>query len=113
MTINSAAVGVADVYIIEGEIDLYNSPELKDVVIKGIEKGRVNVIINMAKVKYIDSSGIGALISIFSSAKQGGGSLKIAVMTEPVRKVFRMAMLDSFFQIFDSEAAAIDSFANS
>ena len=48
---------------IQGEIDLYNAPEIKDNIQKLIEAQKYNIIINLEKVSYIDSSGIGALIS--------------------------------------------------
>ncbi len=51
---------------INGEIDLYNAPEIKDVIAKLIEEQKYYTIINLEKVSYIDSSGIGALISSLS-----------------------------------------------
>ena len=55
---------------IQGEIDLYNAPEIKDTIQKLIEAQKYNIIINLEKVSYIDSSGIGALISSLSNLKK-------------------------------------------
>jgi len=62
---------------INGEIDLYNAPDIKESIRVQIESGKNNIIINLDKVSYIDSSGIGVLISSLSNLKKAGGSLKI------------------------------------
>lgn len=95
---------------IVGEIDLYNAPEIKDIINKLIEVQKYNVIINLEKVSYIDSSGIGALISSLSNLKKYQGGLKIINVFASVRKVFELTKLTSFFEIFDSEEAALESF---
>lgn len=95
---------------IEGEIDLYNAPEIKDIINQLIEDQKYNVIINLEKVTYIDSSGIGALISSLSNLKKYQGGLKIINVYASVRKVFELTKLTSFFEIFDSENEALESF---
>lgn len=102
----------ADVIILDiaGEIDLYNAPEIKDIINKLIEEQKYNVIINLEKVSYIDSSGIGALISSLSNLKKYQGGLKIINVFASVRKVFELTKLTSFFEIYDSEAEAINAF---
>ena len=62
----------ADIVVLDisGEIDLYNAPEIKGTINQLIEDQKYNVIINLEKVSYIDSSGIGALISSLSSLKK-------------------------------------------
>lgn len=102
----------ADIVVLDisGEIDLYNAPELKDTINQLIEDQKYNVIINLEKVSYIDSSGIGALISSLSSLKKYQGGLKIINVYASVRKVFELTKLTSFFEIFDSESDAVSSF---
>jgi anti-sigma B factor antagonist len=95
---------------INGEIDLYNAPEIKETINKLIEEKKYKIIINLAKVSYIDSSGIGALISSLSSLRKYQGGLKILHVSGSVRKVFELTKLMSFFEIFESEAEAIASF---
>lgn len=101
-----------DVVILDiaGEIDLYNAPEIKDIISSLIEEKKFNVIINLEKVTYIDSSGIGALISSLSNLKKYQGGLKIINVFASVRKVFELTKLTSFFEIYDSEEQAIESF---
>lgn len=102
----------ADIVVLDisGEIDLYNAPEIKDTINQLIEDQKYNVIINLEKVSYIDSSGIGALISSLSSLKKYQGGLKIINVYVSVRKVFELTKLTSFFEIFDSESDAVSSF---
>ncbi|EIE00970.1 MULTISPECIES: STAS domain-containing protein [Leptospira] len=95
---------------INGEIDLYNAPEIKDVIAKLIEEQKYYTIINLEKVSYIDSSGIGALISSLSNLKKYQGGLKIINVAGSVRKVFELTKLTSFFEIFDNEADAVAAF---
>ncbi|MBV6494357.1 MAG: Anti-sigma-B factor antagonist [Turneriella sp.] len=95
---------------IQGEIDLYNAPEIKDIIQKLIESQKYNVIINLEKVSYIDSSGIGALISSLSNLKKYQGGLKIINVYASVKKVFELTKLTSFFEIYESEAEALSKF---
>lgn len=95
---------------IQGEIDLYNAPEIKDTIQKLIEEQKYNIIINLEKVSYIDSSGIGALISSLSNLKKYQGGLKIINVYASVKKVFELTKLTSFFEIYDSEDEALAKF---
>ena len=95
---------------IQGEIDLYNAPEIKDIIQKLIEAQKYNVIINLEKVSYIDSSGIAALISSLSNLKKYQGGLKIINVYASVKKVFELTKLTSFFEIYESEGEALAKF---
>ena len=95
---------------IQGEIDLYNAPEIKDTMQKLIKAQKYSIIINLEKVSYIDSSGIGALISSLSNLKKYQGSLKIINVYASVKKVFELTKLTSFFEIYDSEEEALSKF---
>jgi anti-sigma B factor antagonist len=96
---------------IVGEIDLYNAPNIKACINKKIETQKFNIVINMQEVTYIDSSGIGALISSLSGLKKYQGSLKITNIHDSVKKVFELTKLTSFFEIYPDVKAALASFA--
>ncbi|HBE04018.1 MAG: anti-anti-sigma factor [Spirochaetes bacterium GWF1_41_5] len=100
------------IFDITGEIDLYNAPEIKDSIKKQIDQGHKKIIINLENVSYIDSSGIGALISSLSNLKKIGGGLKIINVYDSVKKVFELTKLTSFFQIFNNEDEAVADFIN-
>jgi len=110
MDISSRAKGEVVILDISGEIDLYNAPEIKDIVNKLIEQKKYNVIINLKEVTYIDSSGIGALISSLSNLKKYQGGLKIINVFASVKKVFELTKLTSFFEIYDLEDEAVKAF---
>ena len=110
MEITTKEVNGIVVLDIEGEIDLYNAPTLKDMIKKFMNEQKYNIVINLAKVSYIDSSGIGALISSLSNLKKYQGGLKISNVTGSVKKVFELTKLTNFFEIFDEEEEAINSF---
>ncbi len=96
---------------IQGEIDLYNAPEIKENVQKLIEKQKINIIINLEKVSYIDSSGIGSLISALSSLKKYHGNMKLVNLLSSVKKVFELTKLTNFFEIYKTENEALKAFS--
>ena len=98
-----------DIYIIDvlGEMDLYNSYKLKELLMKMIEKKIEKFIINMDDVEYIDSSGIGALIYITSTIKKMNLHLFIANVHGSVKKVIELTKLSSFFPILPNLEEAV------
>jgi anti-sigma B factor antagonist len=98
-----------DNYIIDvnGEMDLYNSYKLKELVMKMLEKKVVKFIINLENVDYIDSSGIGALIYICSTIKKMNLKLIITNIHGSVKKVIELTKLMGYFPISNSIEEAI------
>ena len=88
-----------EVYIIDvnGEMDLYNSYKLKELVMKMLEKNVKSFIINLEQVDYIDSSGIGALIYICSTIKKMNLKLAISNIHGSVKKVIELTKLMGYF----------------
>jgi anti-sigma B factor antagonist len=103
-------VGGVSILDLEGEIDLYKSPEVRTEIGKLITKKNKSVAINFQKVSYIDSSGLATMIDAFQKIRAYGGKLALISLNKPVRSVFEVARLDKFFQIFDEETVAIASF---
>ena len=97
------------IYIIDiqGEMDLYNSFKLKELLMKMIEKKIENFIINMDEVEYIDSSGIGALIFISSTIKKMSLHLAITNIHGSVKKVIELTKLTGYFPIVPTLEEAI------
>ncbi|MBQ9631225.1 MAG: STAS domain-containing protein [Treponema sp.] len=93
-----------EVYIIDvnGEMDLYNSYKLKELVMKMLEKSVKFFIINLEQVDYIDSSGIGALIYICSTMKKLNLKLAIANIHGSVKKVIELTKLTGYFPLANS-----------
>jgi anti-sigma B factor antagonist len=96
-------------YIIDvnGEMDLYNSYKLKELITKMLEKKVTRFIINLENVDYIDSSGIGALIYICSTIKKLNLRLAITNIHGSVKKVIELTKLMSYFPIVNSIEEAL------
>lgn len=103
-------VGIVCVLDLEGEVDLYKSPEVRAELGKIIARKDKAVVINFQKVSYIDSSGLATVIDAFQKTRIYGGKLVLTSLAKSVRSVFEVARLDKFFSIFDDEAAALASF---
>lgn len=69
-----------------------------------------NVVLNLAQVAYVDSSGVGALMSLYTSARSGYGSIKLANLTTRVRDLLQITKLATVFEVFDSPEDAVASF---
>ena len=98
-----------DVFIIDvsGEMDLYNSYKLKELVMKMMERQVKSVVINMEAVDYIDSSGIGALIHIYSTMKKASCQLYMTNIHGSVQKVIELTKLMGYFPITNSLEEAL------
>ena len=92
---------------VNGEMDLYNSYKLKELVMKMLEKNVKKFIINLEQVDYIDSSGIGALIFICSTIKKMNLKLSISNVHGSVKKVIELTKLMGYFPISNSVEEAI------
>ena len=75
-------------------------------------RGRKKVILNLAGVKYVDSSGVGQLVGALTTARNHGVALKLINPVKQVTELLRMTKLYTVFDIRDNEAAAIDAFSS-
>lgn len=110
MQVNTRVINDVVIIDILGEIDLYNSPKIKEALTEKMSSGFKNVIINLGDVTYIDSSGIGTLIFCRTSLNQNNGALRVIRIKDSVKRIFELTKLNSFFTIFDNESDAISSF---
>lgn len=95
---------------IEGEIDVYTSIELRNEIKTVIDEGSKLLIMDLGKVTYMDSSGLGTLVSILQRLKKEEGSLKLIKVTTNIKKIFELTRLTRYFEMFDSEEECIKSF---
>jgi anti-sigma B factor antagonist len=87
---------------VKGEVDLYTAPRLKTLLTDITAGGRSNVAVDFAGVEFMDSTGLGVLISGLKRCREAGGTLALVAPTEPVRKVLTITGLDQVFNIRDS-----------
>ncbi len=104
-------VGGVDVLDIEGRIVLGEESNAFREKVKGLlAAGKKNIILNLAQVGYIDSAGLGTLVSTFHSARSQGATLKLVALGSKFKEVLQVTKLMTVFDTYDTEAAAIASF---
>ena len=86
------------------------SVTIRDEVRKVLASGSKKVLLNLGDITYIDSSGIGELVSAFTTVKNGGGELKLLHLTKKVHDLLQITKLYTVFDIKDDEASAIAAF---
>jgi anti-sigma B factor antagonist len=84
---------------------------LRDTIRDLIGKGDRRILLNLGDVTYIDSSGIGELVSAFTTVRNQGGELKLLNLTKKVHDLLQITKLYTVFDVKDDEAAAISSFS--
>jgi anti-sigma B factor antagonist len=111
LTIASREVNGVTVLDLSGRITLgEGSVQLRDAIRGLISKGQKNILLNMAEVNYIDSSGLGELVSAFTTAKNQQAEVKLLKLTKKVHDLLQLTKLYTVFDIKDDEAEAIASF---
>lgn len=86
------------------------SVTLRDAVRDVLAKGSKNILLNLGGVDYIDSSGLGELVSAYTTVKNAGGTLKLLQLTKKVKDLLQITKLYTVFDVEDDEATAIASF---
>ncbi|MEP6645315.1 MAG: STAS domain-containing protein [Acidobacteriaceae bacterium] len=88
------------------------SASIRDLV-KGLTKSDSRIIINLGGVTYIDSGGLGTLVAIYTTARNAGGTIKLANLTRRVGDLLQITKLATVFEVYDSEEKAVQSFEQS
>lgn len=91
----------------EERLDAHNSPELKDILLRQLEEGAQRLILDLSQVRFIDSSGLGALLSGYKNARLRQGSLILAGLQSRVQSMFELTRLDRVFEIHPTLAEAL------
>jgi anti-sigma B factor antagonist len=92
---------------LEGEIDFHLSPEVAASLRAIVANEPARVIVDLAKVTYVDSSGLAALIDGMQNTRQYGGEFSLVAMGENLRPIFELACLDHVFAIFPDVGCAL------
>ena len=86
------------------------SVTLRDSVHDLLAKGSKNILLNLGQIRYIDSSGIGEMVSGFTTVTNAGGQVKLLNLTKRVKDLLQITKLYTVFEVFEDEAAAVRSF---
>ena len=98
----------ADTHVIElgGEIDLYTAPEFKERMVQVIEDGKKQVIVDLSKATFIDSTTLGVLVGGVKRLRPAGGTLALVCSDQNIVKIFEITGLDRVFPIHDTRDEA-------
>lgn len=111
MQLNMTEQGdIVQIGVQEERMDAHNSGELKEQMLQLFDEGKCNLIIDLSTVRFIDSSGLGALVSGFKNASAREGSLKLCCLQPQVRSMFELTRLHRVFEIYASNDEALASF---
>jgi anti-sigma B factor antagonist len=112
MKVSTRQVDGITILDLSGRITLgEGSVTLRDAVRDVLGKGTKFILLNLAEITYIDSSGIGELVSAFTTVKNAGGELKLLNLTKKVHDLLQITKLYTVFDVKDDEASAVASFA--
>lgn len=99
-----------DLVKINGRVDSSTAPQLGEALNEQFGSGTNNLVLDLADVDYMSSAGLREMVAALKKAKQSGGDLRLCTPSERVLEVLDLAGLDSIFQIFDDQVAAVGSF---
>ena len=106
MQIETKAIGKATLVQVSGEVDMSNSPQVRDILIGLTQKRVPAILVDLGGVTYMDSSGIATLVEGLQEAMGYGGKFRLAALSPKVRQVFDLARLTDVFEIFPDLAGA-------
>ena len=101
-----------DIVIVEvdGQLIVGNRQDLKQRVLDELANGTTRVLVDFARAGYIDSSGLGVLVSLAKRLRDEGGELKLCNLNDDLRTLFELTKLDTLFSIADTRERALDRF---
>lgn len=108
-TVRKDVKGVVVVEV-DGQLIVGNRHEMKAKVLEALEAGDRKFLIDFSKTGYIDSSGLGVLVSLSKKIRDEGGDLRLAGLNEDLKTLFELTKLDTLFAIADSPAEALGAF---
>ncbi|MHB1001417.1 MAG: STAS domain-containing protein [Armatimonadota bacterium] len=97
----------ASILQLEGEVDVYTAPQLKQQIISLLDSGIHNIIVNLESVEYLDSTALGVLIGGLKRLREREGSLDLVCPSPRIKRIFEITGLDKIFDIYSSEEEAL------
>ena len=111
MRASTRQIGTIAIVDISGRIELGEGSSVLRATVKDlVAKGQKHILLNLGEVNYIDSAGVGELVSAFTSVRNQGGELKLLNLTKKVHDLLQITKLYTVFDVKDDEASAISSF---
>ena len=111
LNIRERQAGDVTILDMDGKITIgEGSVALRTAIRRLLEEGRKKILLNLAGVGYIDSSGIGELVSSYTAIDKGEGQLKLLNLTEKLRDLLAITKLLTVFDVYEDETEALNSF---
>jgi anti-sigma B factor antagonist len=107
LSLESKTVDGQTVLAVQGEVDVYSAPTLRDRLTDLIDSGERTVIVDLSDVGFLDSTGLGTLVAGLKRAQELGGMLPLVCRTDRILKLFRITGLDGVFMIYATLEEAI------
>ena len=98
------------VVAVVGQLVVGNRQEFKQSVLDEVERGARRILVDFSETGYVDSSGLGALVSLNKRLREAGGELRLAALNEDMRTLFELTRLDTLFRLYASRAEALAQF---
>ena len=95
---------------VDGQLIVGNRQELKQKVLDELERGERKFLVDFTRTGYIDSSGLGVLVSLTKKIRETGGELRLASLNDDLKTLFEQTKLDTLFQIAESRDTGLKSF---
>ncbi|WP_291043240.1 STAS domain-containing protein [Herbiconiux sp.] len=97
-----------DIVVIRGDgrLNMVSGPALRETVTRAVEGGRARVVVDLSRIPFMDSSGLGALIAGLKTAREKGGDLRIVQPSTQVAMVLKLSNVDKILPAFDSTEEA-------
>jgi anti-sigma B factor antagonist len=106
----SKGSGGVTVVKVDGQLIIGNRHELKNLVQAALDRGDRRLLVDFSGTGYIDSSGLGALVSISKRIREAGGELRLSGLNDDLRSLFELTKLDTLFAITETPEQALSSF---
>ncbi|HKA22388.1 MAG TPA: STAS domain-containing protein [Blastocatellia bacterium] len=111
LNIKDRAAGDVTILDLSGKITIgEGSVQLREAVRRLLDDGKKKILLNLGDVSYVDSSGIGELVSSYTTTNHNGGQLKLLNQTKKIHDLLTITKLLTVFESFDDEGAAVSSF---
>jgi anti-sigma B factor antagonist len=108
ITIEDTSKGIPMVHL-RGELDAYSAAHFRGALISLTQEGHRFVVLHLGSLDFIDSVGLGSMVSVYTRLKKAGGSLYIAAPSEQLSKVLHITGLDALFPLYASDAEAMSA----
>jgi anti-sigma B factor antagonist len=108
LQISARRIDKITIFDVIGDIDLANSPEIRKALLKELKEARVpRVVMNMSRVRYIDSSGVASLVEGLKASRDVGSRFILFGLSPSAREVLQLSRLLKIFEVYDDEAQAL------